>query len=62
MLHLVLEQGFSNDFLALGSELVVFRLRNLVGMDWQCINHIIDCGLRKVVNLEALRTKNILVE
>jgi len=28
MLHLVSEQWFSKDFWALGSELVVFRLRN----------------------------------
>jgi len=39
----------------------VFRLRNLVGMDWRSINHIIDCGLHKVVKLEALRTENNLV-
>jgi len=43
MLQLVLEQRFSNDFWALGSELVVFRLRNLVGMDLQSINHTFDC-------------------
>jgi len=62
MLHFVLELWFSNDFRALGSELVVFQLPNLVEMDEQSINHIIDCGLHKVVKLEALRTKNILVE
>jgi len=56
MLHLVSEQWFSNDFWALGSELVVFRLRNLIGMDWRSINHIIDCGSRRLVKLEALRT------
>jgi len=56
MLHLVSEQWFSNDFLVLGSELVVFQLWNLVGMDWRSINHIIDYGLRIVVKLEALRT------
>jgi len=39
----------------------VFRLRNLIGMDWCSINHIIDCGLRRVVKLEALRTENNLV-
>jgi len=61
MLHLVSEQWFSNDFWALGSELVVFWLRNLVKMDRRSINHIIDCRLRRVVKMEALRTENILV-
>jgi len=49
-------------FWALGSELVVFLLRNRVGMNLQSINHTIDCGLRKVVKLEALRTENFLVK
>ena len=49
-------------FWALGSELVVFRLRNRVGMNLQSIDHTIDCGLRKVVKLEALRTENFLVK
>jgi len=49
MLQLVSEQWFSNDFWALGSELVVFLLLNLVGMDLQSINHTIDCGLRRIV-------------
>jgi len=45
MLHLISEQWFSKDFWALGSELVVFRLRNFVGMDWLSINHVvIDYG------------------
>jgi len=56
MLHLVSKQWFSNDFWALGSELVVFWLRNIVGMDWQSNHHIIDCRLRRVLKLEALRT------
>jgi len=29
-------------------------------MDWRSINHIIDCGLRRVVKPEALRTKKYL--
>jgi len=62
MLHLVSKPWFSNDFWALGSELVVFQLRNLVGMDLQSINHTIDYGLRRVTKLEALRTENILVK
>jgi len=57
MLHLVSEQWFSNDFWALGSELVVFWLRNLVGMGLQFISHTIDCELRRVVKLDALRTE-----
>ena len=35
MLHLVSEQLFSNDFWAFESELVEFRLQNLVGMDYK---------------------------
>ena len=62
MLHLVSDQWFSNDFWALGSELIVFQLRNRVGMNLQSINHTIDCGLRKVVKLEALRIENFLVK
>jgi len=31
-------------------------------MDLQSINHTIDCKLRRVVKLEALRTENILVK
>jgi len=48
-------------FLGLGEWACRVSVRNLIGMDWHSINHIIDCGLRRMVKLEALRTKNILV-